>query len=527
MLRVLNYKHLLFFLIIVLQMVVFNYPYIAKIEPRTVHAWRQFDCLSFAQSFYHNRGTLLEPSVNNLGNTLTGKAASDFPIVQFLVGNIWKITGVHTIIYRLINLAFLVFGLFYIYKLFLEEFKNKIFAACFAALIFSSANLSYYGISTISDIQAFSLSMIGFYFFYNWIKTKSNQKLILFVSVFSLAGLLKASSAMVYLLCLLYLFFEAIENKKVKLSLFSKQNILKSFLLLLPFLIWSAWFIYANNYNIKNRNSFFLVGTLPIWDLQPQRISDNFNSLIFNLLPQILNPFLLIGVLIFIIANSFFNLKKYFSASLILISCVVIFIAYILLFFDAFDVHDYYLITSTGIVVVALFFIFKIIYHNYVINNFKIVWTVLLIMLLFNTYTSGIKTWKKINCNVNNIENSIVFNAFEQKNFFWIYWFDRQYYKALEDPKLDIKKIGVLESDTILCLGDGTINRSLYLLDRVGYTSVNTSEDNAANFVNNHKNIKYIFVIDPGLKKNTKLTTLLTNKVFEKESLSIYKIKKL
>jgi hypothetical protein len=267
-----------------------------------------------------------------------------------------------------------------------------------------------------------------------------------------------------------------------------------------------------------------LLGTLPIWDLQPQRISDNFNSLIFNLLPQILNPFLLIGVLIFIIANSFFNLKKYFSASLILISCVVIFIAYILLFFDAFDVHDYYLITSTGIVVVALFFIFKIIYHNYVINNFKIVWTVLLIMLLFNTYTSGIKTWKKINCNVNNIENSIVFNAFEQKNFFWIYWFDRQYYKALEDPKLDIKKIGVLESDTILCLGDGTINRSLYLLDRVGYTSVNTSEDNAANFVNDHKNIKYIFVIDPGLKKNTKLTTLLTNKVFEKESLSIYKI---
>jgi len=306
--------------------------------------------------------------------------------------------------------------------------------------------------------------------------------------------------------------------------LLNKQNLIKFLLLLIPFLVWSVWFIYANNYNIKNRNSFFLVGTLPIWDLQPQRISDNFNSLLFNLLPQILNPLILTTTIIFIIGNSFFNLKKYFTNTLMLISCLVIFVFYVLLFFDAFDVHDYYLITSTGVFVVALFFIFKIIYTTYVIHNFKIVWTVLLLMLLYNTYTSGIKTWKKINCNVNNIENSIVFNAFEQKNFFWIYWFDRQYYKALEDKTLDIKKIGVLESDTILCLGDETINRSLYLLDRVGYTSVNTSNDNAVAFVNEHKNIKFIFVINPTLRKNQKLASLFKNKIFEKESLSIYKI---
>jgi hypothetical protein len=525
MLKILNYKHLLFFLIIVLQMVIYNYPYIAKIEPRTVHAWRQFDCLSFAQSFYHDRGTLVEPCVNNLGSTGTGKAASDFPIVQFIIGNIWKITGVQTIIYRLVNLAFLIFGLFYIYKLFLQEFKNKIFAACFAALIFTSANLSYYGISTISDIQAFSLSMIGFYFFYNWVKIKNNRHFILFILIFSLAGLLKASSAIVYLLCLSYLIFDGIENKKVKAELFNKQNLIKCFLLFLPFLLWLAWFVYARNYNIKNKSSFFLVGTLPIWDLQQQRINDNFNSLIYNLLPQILNPLILLAVFVFIIRNSFLNLKKHFSASLMLIGCVFVFILYILLFFDAFDVHDYYLINTTGIFVIALFFIFKIIYDRYVINNFKVVWSVLIIMLLYNTYTSGIKTWKKINCNVNNIENSIVFNAFEQKNFFWIYWHDRQHYKALEDKALDIKKIGVLGSDTIFCLGDETINRSLYLLDRVGYTSFNTDVEKAVTFVGEHKNIKFIFLINPTLKKNPKLISLFNNKIFEKETLSIYKIK--
>ena len=121
--RVFNYKHVLFFVVVSCQMLVYNYPYILHIEPRNHHAFRQYDCLSFAQAFYNNRATLLEPCVNNLGNAGNGKTASEFPLVQFLVGNIWKVSGISSLIYRLVNVLFLYLGLFFIYKLFIiQEF---------------------------------------------------------------------------------------------------------------------------------------------------------------------------------------------------------------------------------------------------------------------------------------------------------------------------------------------------------------------------------------------------------------------
>jgi hypothetical protein len=312
--NVLNYKHFLFFFIITLQMVIYNYPYIAKIEPRTIHAHRQFDCLSFAQNFYNNRGTLTKPCLNNLGSKQNGKAASEFPLVPFAVGNIWKITGVHTFIYKLVNCIFIFFGLFYIYKLFLYEFKNKLFATLIAGLIFSSPDLSYYGISTISDIQSFSLAVIGFYLFYKWIKEKKQLHFILFILFFSLAGLLKASAAISYLLCILYYTFLILEEKKSIRDLIHKTNLLRLTLFTIPFFIWACWYLYASNYNTKNNGEFFLIGVLPIWELDVERIYSILRAFIYNLIPGILSPFILFSIFVFIISNTFFYLKKNVSS---------------------------------------------------------------------------------------------------------------------------------------------------------------------------------------------------------------------
>ncbi|MDP3556037.1 MAG: glycosyltransferase family 39 protein [Bacteroidota bacterium] len=524
MLKVLNYKHLFFFLIIVLQMVIYNYPYIAKIEPRTIHAHRQFDCLSFAQNFYNDRGTLVEPCLNNLGSKQNGKAASEFPIVPWVVGHIWKITGINTFVYRFINLIFIFFGLFYIYKLFLAEFKNKIFAALIGGLIFSSPALSYYGISTISDIQSFSLGAIGFYFFYSWIKTKANSQFYIFIVAFIFAGLLKASAAMIYVLCLLYLVFYYFETRKQFVKLFNKQNVIKAFVLVIPFVVWLIWYVHAKNYNSKNNGEFFLVGVLPIWELETERIYSNLRAFIYELIPGILTPVILYSVLIFIITNAFFNFKKQVSSSLILLSCLGMFVLFVLLFFETLDVHDYYLINMIGVLMISLFFILKIIYTTVDFTRIKWVFLVLSFIVAFNTYTSGLKTWKKINCNATTFENSVVFNAHEQFNYFWIYWLDRKMYKLLESDKINLEKIGVQKSDTIICLGDQTINRSLYLLNRVGYTSYNTNEKSITAFINSHKSIKYIVLIDPGMVNDTSIASLLNTKIFEMDSLGIYKV---
>src|ERR1043166_1294143 len=117
--RLVGNTHFLFFALVIGQMLIYNYAYFLKTEPRNHHSFRQYDCLSFVQSFYNNRATLFQPAMNNLADTGTGKVAAEFPIIQFLAGNLWKLTGPYTFIYRLINLFFLFLGLFSIYKLFL------------------------------------------------------------------------------------------------------------------------------------------------------------------------------------------------------------------------------------------------------------------------------------------------------------------------------------------------------------------------------------------------------------------------
>lgn len=159
-------------------MLIYNYPYILKLEPRTVHAWRQYDCLSFAQNFHNNNATLLQPELNNLGHTGNGRSVSEFPLIPYVIGNIWKITGINSMIYKLFNLLVLILGLFYLYKLFLLELKDKIISTLITGLIFTSPILSYYGVSTLSDIQAFSFSIMGLYCFFNWFKNQKNQNLI-------------------------------------------------------------------------------------------------------------------------------------------------------------------------------------------------------------------------------------------------------------------------------------------------------------------------------------------------------------
>jgi hypothetical protein len=488
-----------------------------------VHAWRQYDCLSFAQGFYNERSDFFEPRLNNLGHN-DGRAVSDFPIIQMLVGNIWKMTGVQTWIYRLINVIFLFFGLFFIYRLFLEQFKNKFFAALIAALVFTSSNLSYYGISTISDVQSFSLSMVGLYFFYDWVKSKRIKNLFLSILFFSFASLLKPSAALIYVLCLLYFLFDLIERKKPSTPLFTIRNLFRSALLLVPLIICIIWFRYANGYNDKNHSGFFLVGILPLWNLQDSDVQRILGEFLHDVLPQMIHGFILFSVFTFILTNSFFNFKKHTASSLILIACLVFFVVYVILFFGAMDVHDYYLINMTGILVIALFFAFKIIAGGLLSKNMGIVLFVLSFFVILNSWSSGLKTWVNTNCNVQSFENSILYNSTQQQRIFWIYWLDRGKFKSLEKNSVDFAKFGISKSDTIFCLGDETINRALYLLNRVGYSNYNTSIENVPLFLSTHRCIKYVFLLDGSLESNKSLENIFSHKVYKKDGLSVYRI---
>lgn len=503
-------------------MLVYNYTYMLKIQPRFIHAWRQYDCLSFAQSFKNDRATIWQPKVNNLGANSTGKAASEFPIVPFIIGKIWSITGTNVAIYRALNILLLTTALFFIYLLFLGESGHKPIAVGLTALIFTSPNLSYYGVSVISDIQAFSLSIIGFYMCYTWVRTRKRKYFIFFSIAFLLAGLIKASFILIYLVSMLYLIMSVRKEILVEWKTREWLTKLGVMLVLLPFL-WLAWIAHAHKYNLQNTQAFFLVGVLPIWDLDPLKLEFNTNSLVNNLVPQVYNIWA-VGILILIsIVSGVKSIKRSSVFSGVILTSVLLIGAYIILFYGAFDVHDYYLIVVIALLVVCSFLLFKEYKEMLLRKRWKLKFLSSIVFLFaFNTYLSGIKTWKKTNMNVAGFESKIVLNDFEQKDYFWIYWHDRRLYEPLEEMKEEIKE-RILKEDTIICMGDQTINRSLFLLDRVGYTEFNCKLDQLKGFLPAYPHVKYLVLLDPEYKKRPELEGYQNRVVFEKDSITVYR----
>ena len=81
-----------------------------------MHAWRQSDCLSLAYHYYEGN-SFLEPEIHNLisDNNTTGKSAGEFPILYWLVGNIWSIIGHSESFYRFFVLLITISGFWFQY----------------------------------------------------------------------------------------------------------------------------------------------------------------------------------------------------------------------------------------------------------------------------------------------------------------------------------------------------------------------------------------------------------------------------
>ena len=75
-----------------------------------IHECRKSDSLTQAVQYY--RGTsFLEPKTNWIATNGNQNAAAEFPIIYYLVGQIWKMTGYQLWIAKLLSLGMLFVGI--------------------------------------------------------------------------------------------------------------------------------------------------------------------------------------------------------------------------------------------------------------------------------------------------------------------------------------------------------------------------------------------------------------------------------
>lgn len=494
-----------FFVAIAAMSVLYDYPSELFRHPHGYHIWRQCDGASIALNYYNVSMNFFEPRLSIItGND--GKMVSEFPIVYYMAACLYKVFGFHEFFIRLITALISLFGLYYLYKTVSLMLGDKWYGLVLSLMLFTSPVVIDYGLNFLPDVPALSLTFAGFYSFAVYLQSKNTRSLYKGAFFFSLAGLLKVT-ALIFFLGLtgtiaLVGFFSLLKrempywwNHKIALGAF----------VLIPLIVTFSWVAFAKHYNTSNDNFYFTTDIRPIWKvdaIKTSKIWDEFKYqwLRMTMYRDFLNtvPFLALGVLVF-------YSRKNWPYTVWMLLCIVGSMAYLLLFFEQFIVHDYYMICIAALPIVVLFCLLNRIkeWRVGVFNSIylKIALTVLLGVMIHHGYRMNI------------MRESLDYHSYHE-------------YSQLDET---LERAGIVKTDKVISMGDESTGITLYLMNRRGWTQYGMNNPVTNSNIESciQKGAKYILVYEksdvPPLSDEVK-TTYLQNSVFEFPGVKVYSL---
>lgn len=497
-------------------------------RPGSVHQWRQADCLSITKNYYEEGMHFLQPKVHS-NRAPHNKAVSEFPILNYTVATLWKVFGEHEFIYRLLEYLIYLVAVFILFNTLLRFFHLKLPVFFLVSLILTSPLLTYYSFNFLSDVPALSFCIISFCCLFTFYKTKATAYFYVALALATLAVLLKAS-ALTALVCIG--FFCIIDLFRVSRWLgiqpsFKQAWIPLLFVALAAFLI-DAWYTFALHYNTFD-NGFFLLTTLPIWDMTKGEIYETQQYLFTSLLPSFLNKPML-ALFFSMILFVFFHFKK-LDAFLryCFLFALLFFVAYILFFFRVFNVHDYYLV-NLFILPVITFFCVADILSKLLASLPSFAKVILPVLFLFNSLDAAAFYRLRMIKDDNLCEWYPFISPVEKKSFEYMIWEYEETKHPLENLQPDLRRLGLNRNDSVLCIVDDSPNVALYFMDQKGYSFSKDQflKDSLCLQKLMPRHIPYIVVTDSNLtyEKAFQIVPGSYEPVFTRSRIKIFKLKK-
>lgn len=491
-----KYSSIIFFVLFLLLAWVYNYHQILFLPPQSVHQWRQCDCLSIAQHYLKNHNPFLEPSVHNLGRDGTGKTVSDFPVIYYLMALIWKAVGYHEFLFRFATILFFLTGLYSLFILTENILKDSILAFFISILLFTSPTLVYYANNFLMDIPAFSLALLALYFFYRFYLTAENKFLYLSFLIFTLAGLLKISSLLSFtaVFCLFICERAGLKIRHGGRVFKQPMNHLIGFLFV--YIIQLVWYSYAASYNAKYNSGFFLIGTLPFWNTDPAQTGLIFEAIkehikwdYFRIETQVIFVIMAIVMLVYhkSVSRMVGIITLFISAGLMLFVC---------LFFGAFKDHDYYTI-NLFILVPFIVTGFLLVIKNRWSVVYRSVWLRLL-LLVFIIHNADFARRR--------MEGRYDPEGWQNKNCLTVM-------NKFEGIEPYLQTIGIKGDDKVISISDNSINISLFLLNRDGWTGFGLLPDSLWIHQKIEMGAKYLVIYDDKIYKEDFIKPYIGNKI--------------
>lgn len=352
------------------------------------HSWRQADTAAIARNYYHNGYKFLYPQIDWRGDT-PGYVESEFPIYEFIVALVYKITGVSESIGRFISIICSLISLYILYLLVKEisGIKHALWTSLFFTILSPSL---YYSRTFQPESSLIMCIIIGIYLFYTGLKYNKFIHLLFSAVFISLACLIKIPTLYIGL----PLFY--IAWKKFKKKVFSQLTLwIYTAIIFIPLILW---YYHAHQLYLKTGLTFGIWGygtdKWGNWDLI--LTTEFWLKILFERGFEYLTIF---GLPIFFMG---IFMSKRNPDERIFDFFLIAFIIYIIIVGKGNYVHDYY---QLPLILIAPFYMGKVFdrYFNPEVTDIK---SVLLLFCAFSIIILGIGRFNGL-LKRENIENSI------------------------------------------------------------------------------------------------------------------------
>ncbi|MDR2337687.1 MAG: hypothetical protein LBE20_03435 [Deltaproteobacteria bacterium] len=156
------------------------------------YAWREADSLSIAFNFFQENLSFWTPKVHFQGwGKGEGYAVGEFPVIYYLVAQLWKIFGAREYIFYGTTLIFTWLGLFYLFRLTAKILDDSFWAIFVSLTLYTSPLLAYNAWSCVPHVIAFGLVWSGVFYYYQYCSQPKLSSLIIWTVIFSLVGCIK------------------------------------------------------------------------------------------------------------------------------------------------------------------------------------------------------------------------------------------------------------------------------------------------------------------------------------------------
>ncbi len=369
---------LLFVFICVVTAFLFSYPVLINLAPQTLHLWRQSDCLAFALNYYEGQ-SFFQPRVYNYLND-NGLCAGECPLIYFVVGKIWQITGVQYWIFRAIQLCIFYAGAWALFNLSAGITKSRS-GAFFILINYLSAPLvMVYAPGYLADVPSLSFTWLGLWSLYLY-QQKNGTFLLISTSLFFLiAMLLKANAMFLPIAIVLAMLLTWLKITKGNTLLKFDYKIIIA--LCVAIFLQYQWYAWVITYTTMHHSAFLGTGTWPgwpIWEASAVNISNTFKMLLSYSkdIFSFINLFI-IFIGLFIVAKSFKKRDAFCWLIMAYLGAVVCFLAY---FFVGFKDNNYYFV---NLYVLPFLILIYLVYVNSKHFDNKGIQILMVLMVVFN-----------------------------------------------------------------------------------------------------------------------------------------------